>query len=178
MRAPVELAPVSLEEIRVNIAFEKMVASVLAGAAFGGVATFICRLITMAPGGFAPGEMLGAVMELLLVSFMIFLTGFFASVAIGGPLFKSLEKRKVRNVWPYLAASLVVAIVAFALSNEGFITRGGMTLFAVTATFAPAVFVAVMFSKLMTPHWRAAEKAEREAENDQTRTGANIVRLH
>jgi len=171
----------TLDQIRVNIAFEKMVTSVLTGAALGGALTLLLELIGVVLSGFSFGGLLVAVLNTVLASFLIFLVGFFASVAIGAPLFISLEKNKRRNVWPYLAAAIAVAIVSFVLSVGGLPAAADFNLGIVARIFVPAIFVALMFARMMAPVWRAAEKAEAEAEATQAGlggNGTNIVRLH
>lgn len=166
----------TIDQIRVNIAFEKLVFSVLTGAAIGGGLTLLLDLAGMVLGGLSFGALLAALLNTLLASFLIFLIGFFASVAVGAPLFVWLEKNKRRNVWPYLAAACAVAIASFVVSAGGLPQASDFTLKTLVQIFIPAIFIAVMFARLMVPVWRAAEKAEAEAaERDRP---SNIIRLH
>lgn len=161
MKLPVDTEQATLEQVRVNVAFEQMIVAVLAGAASGGAMTLAVKLIQVILTGLSFSALLAVFLETLLVSFLIFLVGFFASVALGAPLFMFLEKRKRRTLWPYLAAALAAAITVLFFTAGGFPSTVGIE--AVTAIFAPAIIIALIFARLMKPHWRAAEKAEAEA---------------
>ena len=160
-----------IDQVRVNVAFEQMIVAVLAGAASGGAMTLAVKLVRVILTDRSFSALLAVVLDTLLVSFLIFLVGFFASVAVGAPLFMFLEKRKRRTLWPYLAAALAAAITVLFFTAGGFPSAVGIE--AVTAIFAPAVVIALIFARLMKPHWRAAEKAEAEAA-----AGPVIFRLH
>lgn len=153
-----------LDQVRVNVAFENMVFSVLAGAGAGGAMTFIVKLAGVLFPDFSFGALLTAVLETLLTAFLIFLTGFIACVALGAPLFRLLEKRKQRSLWPYLVAALAMAVVVFIISARGLPGPEDLGIETLTAIFAPAIVIALIFSRQMRPHWRAAERAEREAQ--------------
>ncbi|MEO1136296.1 MAG: hypothetical protein AAFW68_06750 [Pseudomonadota bacterium] len=168
-----DIAQQTIEQIRVNVAFEAMIVAVLTGAAAGAVMTLAINLFGLMTRGFIMAGFLSAVLDAMLVGFLVFLVGFGASVAIGAPLFVVLEKRKRRNVWPYLAAAIGVAIGAYFFAASGLPATEEMGIGAVAAIFAPAAIIAVMFARLMKPHWRAAEKAEREAA-----AGPILVRLN
>ena len=160
-----------LDQVRVNVAFENMVYAVLAGAAAGGAMTFLVKLAGVVFPDFSFAALLTAVLETLLTAFLIFLTGFISCVALGAPLFRLLEKRKQRTVWPYLVAALAIAIVVLIAAARGLPGPQDLRIETVTAIFAPAIVIALIFSRQMRPHWRAAERAEREAE------GPVLVRL-
>ncbi len=153
----------TIDQIRINVAFEEMVVSVLAGAGVGGALTFVLSLARTLMGGFSFLNLTTLFLESLLVSILIFLIGFGASVIFGASLFAALEKRKRRNVWPYLGAATGVAIAVFVLLAIGVPGAGTIDLKAFTAIFTPALVVAFVFARRMQPHWRAAEKAEAEA---------------
>lgn len=160
-----------LDQVRVNVAFENMVYSVLAGAAAGGAMTFVVKLAGVLFPDFSFAALLTAVLETLLTTFLIFLTGFISCVALGAPLFRLLEKRKQRTLWPYLFAALAIAIVVLIAAARGLPGPQDLRLETLTAIFAPAIVMALIFSHQMRPHWRAAERAEREAE------GPVLIRL-
>lgn len=161
------------EQIRVNVAFEQMIVAVLAGAFVGGGLVFIIKLgAFVLSAGMSFSGFVAVFLEMLLAGFLIFLVGFFASVAIGAPLFIALEKRKRRNMWPYLAAATGVAIAAFLFVSGGLPGRSAGDLAAVASTFVPAIVIALTFARLMKPHWRAAERAEAESK------GPIFVRLN
>ncbi len=162
-----------LDQIRVNVAFEQMIVAVLAGALVGAALTFILKLGAFVFGGaFSLASLVTVALETMLAGFLIFLVGFFASVAIGAPLFMALEKRKRRNAWPYLAASLAVALATFVFISGDLAALARPSLGGLVSTFVPAIVIAIVFARLMQPHWRAAEKAEAEAE------GPITFRLH
>lgn len=169
-----------IEQIRVNVAFEQMIFSVLVGAVLGGALTLLLNLGASLLGGVSFSGVIAALLETLLVSFLIFLVGFFSSIAVGAPLFMAMEKNKRRNIWPYLAAAMAIAVVAFAFSAGGLPVAGDLTPRVVVAIFVPALVIALMFSRGMRPHWRAAQKAEEQAETEAEKgsAGANIVRIH
>ncbi len=169
-----------IEQIRVNVAFEQMIVSVLAGAFVGGGLTLLLKLGGLFfAGGFAFTGLITAILETMLVSFLIFLIGFFASVAIGAPLFIALEKRKRRNMWPYLVAALAVAVVSFMAASGGLPTGRDLTIGVLAATFIPALIIAFTFGRLMRPHWDAAARAEADdALSPGASSPTNIVRLH
>ena len=158
----VEQLPQPVDQIRVNIAFEQMVVSVLTGAFVGGALTFLLNVAGVFLDGFSFAALLTAILQTLLVAFVIFLVGFFSSVVIGAPLFVALEKRKRRNVWPYLAAAIAVAIISFAAAVRGLPEARDFTL----ATWAGG----------MRPHWQAAELAEAEAQ--ASASGPYLYRVH
>lgn len=162
-----------IDQVRVNVAFENMVAAVVAGAVAGGAMTFIIKLAGVIFPDFSFGALLAAFLETLLTAFLIFLIGFISSVALGAPLFRLLEKRKQRALWPYLLAALAIAIAVFVAVVRGVPGPEDVRLETVTAIFAPAIIIALIFARQMAPHWRAAEKAEREAAD-----GPTVFRLH
>lgn len=152
------------EQVRINVAFEQMVVAVLTGAFVGGALAFILKLPELF-SGFSFTLLVSVLLEGLFVSILIFLIGFGASVAFGAPLFAALENRKQRNVWPYLAAALGVAIAVFVILAVAFPSVGGLSVKTVAVIFVPAISIAGVFARGMRGHWRAAEKAEAEAEN-------------
>ncbi|MFC2953813.1 hypothetical protein ACFOOP_17880 [Marinicaulis aureus] len=162
----------TIDQVRINVAFEQMVFAVFTGAAAGGALTFLLALARSLFGGFFLSGVVSQLLESLLVSILIFLAGFVASVIFGAPLFAALEKRKRRNVWPYLGAASGVAIAVFVLLAISVPGAASFSLDTIAAIFAPALVIAIVFAQGMKPHWRAAEKAEAEAE------GPVIFRIH
>ncbi|WP_375206614.1 hypothetical protein [Hyphococcus sp.] len=160
-----------IDQVRINVAFEEMVLAVLAGALAGGGLAILLALPELL-SGLSLTLLVSILLECLFVSILIFLVGFGASVLFGAPLFAALEKRKRRNVWPYLGAALGVALAAFILLAIAFPSVVGVSLKTGAATVVPALVIAAVFSRRMQPHWRAAEKAEAEAE------GPVVFRIH
>ena len=162
----------TVEQIRANIAFEQMVVAVLTGALSGGAMLLAFNVFRIVFGGWTFELLLSVLLETVFIAILIFVVGFFSSVAIGAPLFSAVEKRKRRNLWPYLVASLAVAIIAFAFNAGGLPTVGDFEVETLLVIFAPAIVIALTFTRLMRPHWRAAEKAEAEAD------GPIFIKLH
>lgn len=162
----------TIDQVRINVAFEQMVFAVFAGAAAGGALTFLLALARSVFTGFFWSGLVSQFLEALFVSILIFLVGFGSSVIFGAPLFAALEKRKRRNVWPYLGAAGGIAISVFVFLAISVPAAASFRLDTIVAIFAPALIVATVFSRGMQPHWRAAEKAEAEAE------GPVIFRIH
>ena len=160
-----------VEQIRVNIAFEQMVVGVLAGAFSGAGIAFLLNIVAALSSGAFIAALLTGVLNALLTGFLIFLVGFFASVLIGAPLFTVLEKRKRRNVWPYLAAALGVAIASLVVVVGGVPDLSLSTASALAITVFPAVIVAFVFGRGMQPHW-ASVSTEKEEQSPK------VVSLH
>jgi len=160
-------------QIRINIAFEQMVVSVLTGALSGGAMILALNLARMVLNDLSFTALVSTLLETVFVAISIFLVGFFTSVAIGAPLFAALEKRKRRTLWPYLTTAIVVAIVMYLFSVGGLPSAGDLRLEALLVIFAPAIIIALTFARLMKPHWLAAQKAEEAAA-----AGPVYFRLH
>lgn len=161
-----------IDHIRLNIAFEQSVLSVLTGAAIGGAAIFVVTLVgVILGGGLSIPIFVAIILRAVFVSFLIFLTGFIASAVVVAPMFMALEKRKQRNVWPYLMAAIVLAILVLLLTNNGLGGIADANPEVLVTIIAPAIIIALIFGRRMRPHWRAAEQRETEALT-------NVVRLH
>lgn len=153
-----------LKQIRINVAFEQMILAVLTGAVIGGGLIFVLGFAgAIVGGGLSPSQLLAVTLKAITISFLIFLTGFFSSAAVMTPLFWAMEKAKRRNVWPYLAASLVVAILAFLLATGETPFTAKNTPEALSATIVPAIVIALIFGRRMEPYWRASAQAEAAA---------------
>ncbi|MFZ5616740.1 MAG: hypothetical protein ACOZAA_05400 [Pseudomonadota bacterium] len=143
--------------IRANIVFEKMIVSALTVAGPAGVAHFMIGLGgRIAAGAFS---IVGAGTELFNAigyAFLFFLAGFAASAAVGIPLYRALERAKIRKMWPY-------ALAAFALSFLILAAIGLAPSFETPARalyLVPGVAAAFLFGRKMRPFWLAAERAE------------------
>jgi hypothetical protein len=146
-------------QIRANIAFEHMLMAVLIAAAASGGAVFLLA------GGEAiissrqiVPALFGAFYSAMVFSFVAFLIGFFASVAVGLPLFLALEKIRLRKAWPYIAAGAAIELVAagFVLKRmpmvEDFLSLDHAPL------LLPGILAAAIFGRRMGPVWKAAER--------------------
>jgi len=165
-------------QIRVNVAFEQMIVSVLAGAFVAGAFTLILDLgVAIAGSVVSFSVLLAAVLETFLVSFLVFISGFLASILIGVPLFIALEKSKRRTMWPYLGVSIGVSITVFSFIAGHIPIADDFNASIVATIFAPAIVIAFVFGRLMQPIWRAAILAD-EAKEKAERSKAIVVRLH
>jgi hypothetical protein len=150
-----------IDQIRVNVAFEQLIVAVLTGAFVAGILTLVLNLGAAVFGGVLSfSTLLSAALNTLLVSFLVFLVGFLASIIVGAPLFIVLEKAKRRSMWPYLAASLAVAIIVFSFMAGHLPLADDVTVSVFVSVFIPAIVIAFVFGRLMQPHWRAAARAE------------------
>ncbi len=151
----------TVEQVRTNIAFEHMVFAVLTGAFVGGSATLLFGIgSAVFRSVFSMSVLVSILLNTLLVSFLIFLVGFFTSLVVGAPLFNALEQTKRRNIWPYLGAAIAVAIVVIAVIYGGIPVASDFSFGIVLAVVLPAVVIALTFVRSMQPHWRAADKEE------------------
>lgn len=159
------------EHVRMNVAFEQMVMSVLTGAVVGGGLSFVIGLAgAVLSATLSFSTLLSVLLNMVLTSFLIFLVGFFASVIVGAPLFVALENAKRRSLWPYLGASLAVAGIVFSILQGGLPVAADLNVDSFIALFLPACVIAIVFSRRMQPYWRAAKRAET--------VDTNIVRLN
>lgn len=159
------------DQVRMNVAFEQMVMSVLSGALVGGGMRFIIGVASAIFGAtLSFSTLLSVLLNTMLVSFLIFLIGFFASVIVGAPLFAALENAKRRSLWPYLGASLAVALIVFSLMQGGLPVMSDLDASSAISIFLPAVIIAVVFVRRMQSYWRAAKQAEQNI--------ATVHRLH
>ena len=155
-------------EIRANIVFEKLLASVLTVAGAAGLAHFLFALAARAAAGlFSLGGAGTALISALIFAAFFFLAGFAAAVAIGMPLFRALERAKVRKVWPFALASLAVSLVVLAAAGSAPSFEAPWR----ALYLAPGLAAAVLFGRKMRPFWEAAARADEE--NSQT-----VIRLH
>lgn len=149
-----------MAEVRANIVFEKMIVSVLTVAAIAGAAHFLLDVAARLIGGaLSLAGVGGALFGAISFVFLFFLAGFAAALAIGIPLFKSLERAKIRKVWPY-------ALAAFAVSLGVLAAAGLAPSFEAPARalyLAPGLAAAHLFARKMRPFWRAADRADEAA---------------
>lgn len=149
-----------IASIRANIVFEKMIVSALTIAGAAGLAHFAIGLSARIIGGaLSIGAAGGALFDAIGYAFLFFLAGFAASAAIGIPLFRALEKAKIRKSWPY-------GLAAFALSFVVLAVIGLPPSFDAPARalyLLPGVAAALLFARKMRPFWLAAEHADEAA---------------
>lgn len=153
--------------IRANIVFEKLIVSVLTVAGVSGLAHFLIGLLWRASSSaITLGGAAAALLAAVSFTFLFFLAGFAASLAIGIPLFRALEKAKIRLVMPY-------ALAAFAVSFVILIAAGSAPSFEAPARalyLVPGVAAAVLFGRKMRPFWIAADRADAAA--------PSVTRIH
>lgn len=149
-----------IASIRANIVFEKLIVSVLTVAGAAGLAHFVIGLVWRASSSaMSVGGAAAALVAAISFAFLFFLAGFAASLAIGIPLFRALEKAKIRLVAPY-------AFAAFAVSLVIMIAAGSAPSFEAPARalyLVPGVAAAVLFGRKMRPFWIAADRADAAA---------------
>jgi hypothetical protein len=145
-------------EIRARAAFECMLVAVLTTALVSGAAAFLLEgATTLVRAGLSISVLARAALVGIAVLATVFLSGFFASVAVGAPLFLALEKARMRKSWPYMVGALAVAFVTIWLVvGFPFDPDAPHRLL----YFLPALLIAGLFARGMRPRWRAAERAE------------------
>jgi hypothetical protein len=158
--APQDRGDPVMAQVRANIVFEKMIVSVLTVAVIAGAAHFVFEVATRLFGGaLSLAGVGGALFGAISFVFLFFLAGFAASLAIGIPLFKSLERAKLRKSWPF-------AFAAFAVSLGVLAAAGLAPSFDAPARalyLAPGLAAAFLFARKMQPLWRAADRADEAA---------------
>lgn len=156
-----------LRELRANAAFEHMAVAVLSGAALCGALYAGLHLgLAIIANRVALDTVFTVVFGGLIVSFSTFFIGFLAGVVVVAPLFKSMEKNRRRSVWPYLAASLGVAIIA--LTGAANLPGQRFSMLTAIPVFSASALIAFIFARRMQPVWAAAEgEEEREEETDR-----------
>lgn len=157
-------------QIRANVAFEHMVmAALIAAAASGGVVFVFQSADAIFSGRWTVSALFGAAYNAMLFSFVAFLIGFFAVVAVGLPLFLMLERVKLRKVWPYAVAGAMIELIAagFVLKRIPLVTDFASLENA--PLLIPGVLAALIFGRRMKPLWEAAARAE---------TAPAIFRIH
>lgn len=155
--APQDHGDPVIAEVRANIVFEKMIVSVLTVAAVAGAAHFLLGVATrLAGGAFSIAGVGGALFGAISFVFLFFLAGFAAALAIGIPLFKSLEGAKIRAAWPYALAAFVVSLGVLAAAG----LAPSFDAPARALYFAPGLAAALLFARKMRPFWRAADRAD------------------
>jgi hypothetical protein len=149
-----------IASIRANIVFEKLIVSVLTIACITGVAHFLIGLFWRAASvSLTFGGAGAALVEAVSYAFIFFLAGFAASLAIGIPLFRALEKAKIRKIWPYALAGFIVSLVIVAAA-------GVAPTFEAPARalhLLPGIAAALLFGRKMRPFWIAADRADAAA---------------
>lgn len=149
-----------IASIRANIVFERMIVSVLTVAVLAGVARLFIGVV---PRAFSTGLTFSAagtaLFEAVGYAFMVFLAGFAAALAVGIPLFRALEKAKVRKTWPF-------ALAAFAVSLAILAAAGLAPSFEAPARalhLVPGVAAALLFGRRMRSLWVAADRSDAAA---------------
>lgn len=149
-----------IASIRANVVFEKMIVSALTVAGPAGLAHFAIGIGgRILAGALSIGAAGTALFNAIGYAFLFFLAGFTASAAAGIPLYRALEKAKIRKVWPYALAAfalgfLILAAIGLAPSFEA----PARALY-----LLPGVAAAILFGRKMRPFWLAAERADEAA---------------
>lgn len=158
MTGPSDLRVIA--SIRANIVFEKLIVSVLTIACIAGVGHFLIGLFWRASStSLNFGAAGAALVEAVSYAFIFFLAGFAASLAIGIPLFRALEKAKLRKVWPYALAAFAVSLIIVAAAG----IAPAFEAPARALHLVPGVAAALLFGRKMRPFWIAADRADAAA---------------
>lgn len=155
--APPPASDAVIAEIRTNIVFEKLIVSVLTVAGIAGAAHFIFGVLWRASAiGLSPGGGAAAMIAALSYAAFFFIAGFAVSLTVGIPLFRALEKAKIRKAWPYVAAASAASFLISALAGEApSVEEPGRLL-----NLIPGVAAAVLFARKMRPFWSAADRSD------------------
>lgn len=146
-----------IASIRNNIVFEKLIVSVLIVAGASAVAHFVIALaVSSASNALTIGAAGTALFNAIGFSCLFFLAGFASALAVGIPLFRLMERAKIRDARPYLAASTVVSLLILAALGTAPSFEAPARLLYV----APGLAASLLFARKMQPFWRAAERAE------------------
>lgn len=146
-----------LASIRTNIVFEKLIVSVLTVAGVAGAAHFIIGLLARFSGGsFSLEGLVAVLLAAAGFSVFFFIAGFAVSLAIGIPMFRALEKAKLRKTWPYAAAAALCSLAI--LSAAGAAPSFEAPWRAVY--LVPGLAAALLFGRKMRPFWLAAERSD------------------
>ena len=147
-----------IASIRANIVFEKLIVSVLTVSGVAGMAHLFIGLVWRA-AAISVGGAIAALVAAVSFAFLFFLAGFAASLAIGIPLFRALEKAKIRRVTPYVLAAVAVSlIILIAAGSAPSFEEPARGLYLV-----PGVAAALLFGRKMRPFWNAADRADATA---------------
>lgn len=147
-----------ITRIKLNLAFERMVVAVLAGAfASAGALFFLTFLSLLFGGGLRFQSLAFGLYEAGFFGSVIFLSGFLASAGLALPLFNFLEAKKFRKIWPYLVLALVVqyAVVSFVFGRA--LTANDFSSLKSLSLFVPVPVVIWVFAKEIKVLWRASQ---------------------
>lgn len=149
-----------IASIRADIVFERMIVSVLTIAVLAGVARLIIGVIWRASSaGLTLGAAGTAVFEAVGYAFLFFLAGFAAALAIGIPLFRALEKVKIRKTWPFALAAFAISLAILAAAG----LAPSIEAPARALHLVPGVAAALLFGRRMRPFWIAADRSDAAA---------------
>lgn len=130
--------------IRRRIAFENMVAAVLAAAVIGGGIVFVVELMTTIAGARFGINALGrTIFGAIAFSFAAFLGGFLGSVVVGLPLFAWLERNENRARWPYYIAACAITLAILFLMGRA----GSLITVDTVKALAPGPIAAFLFTR-------------------------------
>ena len=162
------------DQIRLNVAFEQSVLSVLTGAAIGGALSLVVDLFVVLGTGLSFMQLVSTLVAALTASFLIFLAGFISSILVVAPLFLTLERAKKRILWPYPLAALLIAFLIMTVLHGQFPLVSDFDIEAVMTVILPALIIGVLFARRMRPYLIAAARAE----STTVAPRSNVTRLH
>lgn len=137
-----------------NRAYREMILAILAAALLSGAAALVVHGAPLvARGAVSILGLAEALAAALAYALSAFIAGFAACAAGAMPLFRRLERMKVRVRWPYFALALAVTAVILAMAGSAPSLLAPQNL----AHFAPGLAAAAMFSRRISRIWAAAE---------------------
>lgn len=141
-------------QIRANVVFENMIVSVLIIAALSAAAHFAIGLAARAlEGALSFGGAASAFFAAIGFASLFFLGGFASALAFGIPLFRALERAKIRKAWPFALAALAVGFVVLAAMDLApTVEAPARALY-----LLPGLAAALLFARKMRAFWRADE---------------------
>ena len=157
-----------IDEIRINVVFEKFLYSTLTGAALSAALFFAYAIADqMLTNGISVYVIFNSIGRALSAAAFVFLSGFLASVVVVAPIFKFMERTKRREPTVYYAAAVacfIIFILAKSAIDGGRIPAPAtLVIVAITVTF-----IARNFVQALLPLWRAlAAQDMRAAQHNQ-----------
>ncbi len=149
-----------IASIRINMVFEKLIVSVLAVAGVAGIAHLLAGVVSRAIAGFFSLEgLVNAALAAVGFSFFIFVAGFAASLSVGIPMFRALEKAKFRKAWPYIIAAAAFSLIVLAAVGAAPSFEAPWRII----YLVPGVAAALLFGRKMRPFWLAADRSDAAA---------------
>lgn len=156
-------------ELNARAAFEAMLTATLIVAIASMPIQFVVAVISAAFDGAALARLPAIAIAALSLGFAIFLGGFIAALAIGVPLFMTLERMKLRKRIHYVMGGVLANAIVYAVLAGGppSLRSPGEFLY-----LLPGAAIALLFVRKVGPLWRMAQAAPPAS------GGGTVIRLH